>query len=276
MTDEIHLQEIAPGISERQVQRFLDQADLKPHKSQYWLNPKIDDREEYSQQAKEIYDHYHEAKSSVDEDVYRISTDEKTSIQALERIADTKPMRSGQVEKIEFEYTRHGTLCLIPSFDVATGKIIAHYLGETRTEEDFAKQIEATVRIAPEDKWIFINDQLNTHKSETLVRLVADLIGFKEELGVKGKSGILENTQTRQAFLSDSSHRIRFAYTPKHCSWLNQVEIWFGIVVKKVIKRGNFTSKDDLRRKIDEFIDYFNRTMAKPYKWTCKGIPLKA
>ncbi len=276
LTDEIHLQETAPGISDRQVQRFLDQADLKPHKSQYWLNPKINDREEYEQQAKEICDHYHEAKSSGREDVHCISTDEKTGIQALERIADTKPMRSGQVEKIEFEYTRHGTLCLIPSFDVATGKIIAHYLGETRTEEDFSRHIEATVGIAPEDKWIFINDQLNTHKSETLVRLVARLIDFKGELGVKGKSGILENTQTRQAFLSDSSHRIRFAYTPKHCSWLNQVEIWFGIVAGKVIKRGNFTSKDDLRRKIDQFIDYFNRTMAKPYKWTCKGIPLTA
>jgi hypothetical protein len=138
------------------------------------------------------------------------------------------------------------------------------------------KHIEVTVGIAPEDKWIFISDQLNTHKSETLVKLVAKLIDFKGELGVKGKSGILENTQTRQAFLSDSSHRIRFAYTPKHCSWLNQVEIWFGIVARKVIKRGNFTSKDDLRRKIEEFIDYFNRTMAKPYKWTCKGIPLTA
>jgi len=276
LTDEVHLQKITPDISQRQVTRFLDQADLKPHKSQYWLNPKIDNLEEYEQQAKEVCDLYHEAKSPSEEAVHYISTDEKTSIQALERIADTKPTRPGQVEKIEFEYTRHGTLCLIPSFDVATGKIITHYLGDTRTEEDFCKHIEATVRIAPEDKWIFINDQLNTHKSETLVRLVADLIGFKEELGVKGKSGILENTQTRQAFLSDSSHRIRFAYTPKHCSWLNQVEIWFGIVVKKVIKRGNFTSKDDLRRKIDEFIDYFNRTMAKPYKWTCKGIPLKA
>ncbi len=274
LTDEVHLKEIAPGISQRQVKRFLDQGDLKPHKSQYWLNPKIDDREEYEQQAKEVCDLYHEAKSSGEEDVHHISTDEKTSIQALERIADTKPMRPGQVEKIEFEYTRHGTLCLIPSFDVATGKIIAHYLGETRTEEDFAGHIEATVRIAPEDKWIFISDQLNTHKSETLVRLVACLIGFEGELGIKGKSGILKDTKTRQKFLSDSNHRIRFAYTPKHCSWLNQVEIWFGILARKVIKRGNFASKDDLRQKIVDFIDYFNRTMAKPYKWTCKGIPL--
>ena len=172
LTDEVHLQKIAPGISQRQVQRFLDQADLKPHKSQYWLNPKIDNQEEYEQQAKEICDLYQQAKSPGTEAVHHISTDEKTSIQALERIADTKPMRPGQVEKIEFEYTRHGTLCLIPSFDVATGKIITHYLGDTRTEDDFSKHIEATVGIAPEDKWIFISDQLNTHKSETLVRRV--------------------------------------------------------------------------------------------------------
>ncbi len=192
----------------------------------------------------------------------------------MERIAETKPIRPGLPEKIEFEYTRHGTLCLIPSFDVATGKIISYHLGETRKEEDFAGHIEATVEFAPKDEWVFISDQLNTHKSETLVRLVAGLIDYKGELGVKEKSGILQNTKTRQEFLSDSSHRIRFAYTPKHCSWLNQVEIWFGILARKVIKRGNFASKDDLRRKIVDFIDYFNRTMAKPYKWTCKGIPL--
>jgi len=270
------LQEIATGISQRQVKRFLDQADLKPHQSQYWLNPQIDDRSQYEDQAKTICNLYQQAQSLDEKQVHLISTDEKTGIQALERIAETKPMLPGLPEKIEFEYTRHGTLCLIPSFDVATGKISTYQLGETRNEEDFAKHIETTIETAPKDEWIFISDQLNTHKSETLVRLVARLIDFKEPLGTKGKSGILEDTKTRQKFLSDSSHRIRFVYTPKHCSWLNQVEIWFGILAKKVLKRGNFASKDDLRRKIADFIDYFNRTMAKPYKWTCKGIPLTA
>ena len=276
LTDEVHLQKIAPGISHRQVHRFLNQADLKPHKSQYWLNPKIEDRSEYEEQAKNICDLYLQAKSLIEKGIHLVSTDEKTGIQALGRIKETKPMRPGLTEKIEFEYTRHGTLCLIPSFEVATGKILTYRLGETRNEADFASHIEATINKAPEDQWIFISDQLNTHKSETLVKLVAELIDFKGDLGVKGKSGILENIQTREAFLSNPSHRIRFAYTPKHCSWLNQVEIWFGILVKKVIKRGNFSSKEDLRQKIAQFIEYFNRTMAKPYKWTCKGIPLKA
>ena len=247
LTDEVHLQKIAPGISQRQVKRFLDQADLKPHRSQYWLNPKIDDRKEYEDQAKKICDLYLQARPLAEKAVHLISTDEKTGIQALERIAETKPMRCGQPEKIEFEYTRHGTLCLMPSFDVATGKIVTHHLGETRNEEDFAKHIEATIKTAPADEWIFISDQLNTHKSATLVELVARLTDFKGKLGVKAKSGILQDTKTREAFLSDSSHRIRFAYTSKHCSWLNQVEIWFGILVKKVIKRGNFISNTDLQ-----------------------------
>jgi len=276
LTDEVHNQDIASGISQRQVKRFLDQADLKPHRSQYWLNPKINDRQEYEKDAKTICELYLQAESLGKQKIHLVSTDEKTGIQALERIAETKPMRPGLPEKIEFEYTRHGTLCLIPSFDVLTGKIITYRLGESRSEKDFADHIAATIETAPTEEWIFISDQLNTHKSETLVKLIADLIDFKEPLGVKGKSGILENTETRQAFLSDSSHCIRFAYTPKHCSWLNQVEIWFGILVKKVIKRGNFTSKDDLGNKIADFIDYFNRTMAKPYKWTCKGVPLSA
>ena len=123
-------------------------------------------------------------------------------------------MLPGLPEKIEFEYNRHGTLCLIPSFDVTTGKMIAYHLGETRNEEGFANHIEATLGSTPKDEWIFISDQLNTHKSESLVRLVARLIDSKEPLGVKGKSGILENTQTRQEFLSDSNHRIHSHILP--------------------------------------------------------------
>lgn len=202
-----------------------------------------------------------------------VSCDELTAIQALERAAPTQPMQPGQVERREFEYVRHGTLSLISNFEVATGQVIAPSVGPTRTEEDFARHIAQTLDTDPDAPWVFITDQLNIHQSERLVRLVAERCGIAEDLGTKGKTGVLQSLASRAAFLSDPTHRIQFVYLPKHTSWLNQVEIWLGILVRRVIKRGNFTSLDDLRAKILAFIDYFNRT-AKPFRWTYAGRPL--
>jgi hypothetical protein len=204
-----------------------------------------------------------------------VSCDEMTGIQALERVAPTKPLRPGLVEREEFEYKRHGTQSLIANFDVATGQVVAPSLGPTRTEVDFARHIGQTIATDPAGVWVFVVDQLNTHQSEALVRLVATQCGLTEELGVKGESGILHSMATRAAFLSDATHRIQFVYVPKHTSWLNQIEIWFSILVRRVLKRGNFRSVDDLRTRILAFIDYFNQT-AKPFKWTYTGRPLVA
>jgi transposase len=200
--------------------------------------------------------------------------DEMTGIQALERIAPTRPMKPGLVERREFEYARHGTQCLIGNFEVTTGQVIAPTVQPTRTEEDFAAHIVQTVALDPGAGWIFVADNLTTHCSESLVRYVAEACAIPTDLGTKGRRGVLKSVATRKAFLTDASHRIRFVYVPKHTSWLNQIEIWFSILVRRVIKRGNFTSAEDLRVKILAFIDYFNRTLAKPFKWTFTGRPL--
>ena len=126
----------------------------------------------------------------------------------------------------------------------------------------------------PNGVWIFILDQLNTHRSETLVKMVAEKCKIDLDLGKKGKKGILKSQETRTEFLEDESHRIRFVFLPKHTSWLNQIEIWFSILVRKVIKRGDFKSIDDLKDKILKFIEFFNIT-AKPFKWTYAGKPLQ-
>jgi len=210
-----------------------------------------------------------------DEGTHTVSVDELTGVQALERIAPTKPMKPGQEERREFEYTRHGTQCLIGNFEVATGEVIAPTVQATRTEEDFRAHIAGTVATDAEAGWIFVADNLTIHCSESLVRYVAQQCGIEDDLGKKGKRGVLRSVATRKAFLTDRSHRLRFVYVPKHTSWLNQIEIWFSILVRRVIKRGNFTSVADLRAKILAFIDYFNRTLAKPFKWTYTGRPLQ-
>ena len=197
-------------------------------------------------------------------------------MQAVERLHPTLPTRPGQIERREFEYVRHGTLCLIANFDVPTGQLLTPTIGPTRTEEDFAAHIARTVDTDAQATWIFVVDQLNTHKSDALVRLVAERCALNDDLGVKGKSGILKSMASRKQFLADTNHRIRFVYTPRHCSWLNQVEIWFSILSRRLLKRGCFTSLDDLSQRVFHFIEYFNRVLAKPFRWTYTGRALQA
>lgn len=239
-----------------------------------WLNSKPNDPEEFVEEVATVCELYKQAQQLDEQGVHLMSTDEKSGIQALERAAETLTMKPGLVERQEYEYIRHGTLCLIANFEVASGKIVAPTIGATRREEDFVAHIDQTIASDEQGEWIFITDQLNIHQSEGLVKLIAKECGINQELGEKGKSGVMKSMASRAEFLSDPTHRIRFVYTPKHTSWLNQIELWFSILVRRLLKRASFKSVEEMRERIMRFIDYFNETMAKPFKWTYSGRPL--
>ena len=241
----------------------------------YWLTPVPDER--FDEKVDDINSLYQQAKNLAQKGEVVMSIDEMTGVQALERKHPGLPMAPGKVERREFEYIRHGTQSFIVSFAVASGRIDTISCGDTRNEDDFVSHIKEVVECSlSASRWHFVADNLNIHKSESLVRYVAEVSDLDIDLGIKGKSGVLQSIETRESFLTDPFHSIVFHYTPIHASWMNQVEIWFSILVRKLLRRANFASIKDLKAKILAFVEYFNQTMAKLFKWTYRGRALTA
>lgn len=276
IADEVIKRKIVPSISTSRVNDFLRLINLQPHRHKYWCFTTEKDHSLFQIQVDQICAIYLNARAEFENHNLRtICVDEMTSLAANERRAATKLTHPGEVAKVECQYTRHGTLSLTGSWDVVLGQMIHTTIDETRNDNDFANHIRKTIATDPTASWVIVADNLNTHYGEAVVRTIAELLDIEQEsLGdKKGRHGVLGSMASRREFLCDPSHRIRFAYIPKHSSWLNQIEVIFGIIARRVIRTGSFTSKQDLREKLADFVDYFNRTFAKPLNWTYTGRP---
>ena len=247
------------------IWRILQDVDLKPHKSEYWLNSHD---EGFDGKAQIICQLYVGALESFKRGRLVICCDEKSGMQVLDRKAPTKPARPGQRERREHEYIRRGTRVLINSLAVATGQI-AWSIGATRKTPDFVSHLKRAYQHLPRmNRYDWVMDNLNTHWSLDVCRLVARWckVPFEPE---KLKKGV-----QRRAFLSDSSHRHVFHFTPKHGSWLNQAELFFGVLQRRFLARGSFTSLKDFERRLERYLKDYNARHAHPYRWTYTGEPL--
>ena len=265
-------EKVLDSISGRWINHLLRRAKIRPHKNKYWLTSKDKTDPLYDHRVASVCRAYQDAIEAYERHgIHTICIDEQTGIQALERISPDHLVRPGMPALREYEYTRHGTLCLFGNFHVATGRILSPMIRGTRTEIDYLENLDNLILQDPNARYRIIADNLTTHCSESLVRYVAESCGIDEPLGKKGVRGVLQSVSSRVEFLTDPSHRIQFLFTPRHCSWLKQIEIWFGTLRRKVTRWMSFTSLDALRDAILSFIEYCNTNLAHPYNWTFTG-----
>jgi transposase len=253
------------ALSRSSIWRILHEVDLKPHKSEYWLNSHDAD---FEVKAHTICHLYAKALASYPQGRLVICCDEKTGMQVLERKAPTTPAQPGRRERREHADLRHGTRVLINALAVATGQI-AWTLGSTRKATDFVAHLQQAYQRLPRmhhDEWIL--DNLHTHWSLDVCGLVARWCKGPFE-PAKLQKGV-----QRRAFLSDPTHRDVFHCTPKHGSWLNQAALFFGVLHRRFLARGSFTSAKDFERRLERFLQDYNTRHAHPYRWTYTGEPL--
>jgi DDE superfamily endonuclease len=253
------------AISRSTIWRILDEADLKPHKSVYWLNSHDPD---FDAKARAICRLYLDAPRLYQQGRLVICCDEKTGMQILQRKYPTQPARSGYPEKREFEYIRHGTRTLITSFVVPTGEVVWD-LGPTRTSADFARHLgQVACHFRQYSGFDWVVDNLNTHWSMEVCEWIA---AFSD---VSFNPWELRTGRQRRAFLTDPTHKHVFHFTPKHGSWLNQVELWFSVLSRRFLRRGDFSGVAEFEQRLRVFLEAYNAGHAHAYRWTYTGQPL--
>jgi hypothetical protein len=245
-------------MSRSSIWRILEEADLKPHRSVYWLNSHDPD---FEAKAHDICSLYANALRFFEQGRLVLCSDEKTGMQILERKYPTQPIAPGNPEIREHEYIRQGTRALIASFVVPTGQV-GWNLGTTRTSTDFAAHVANVIKQLPAmNRYDWVVDNLNTHWSLDLCRLVAQW----SQVPLVAKD--LRQGRQRRAFLSDPTHKHVFHFTPKHGSWLNQVELWFSVLARRFLKRGDFCSAQAFETRLVDGSCWI------PGAWMCRGRP---
>jgi transposase len=238
LRDALLEQEVEEAISASTIWRILNAAEFKPHRMRYWLHSKDP---AFKEKVTEICNLYlNPPRGSI-----VLSIDEKTSIQALERKYDTKLPRPRRDGRYEFEYIRHGTKSLLAAFEVHTGQVFGQ-VRDNRKAVDLLEFMEAVADRWPDRHVHVIWDNLNIHHGERWLEFNAAHHG-----------------------------RFSFHYTPIHASWVNQVEIFFSILSRRVLRHASFASLEELAWRLLAFIEHWNRHEAKPFRWTFKGYPLQ-